>query len=150
MLSHTERPWVSALALDGVYDAPEALLAELGPLVPRLTYQSADVTPMSDADLEDYVSTGVLQLMLRLLRDARTTTDDVEAYSQAALELLHAASREDRPAFVSLFEYLVRTKEGGREAVERVIALMPSGAREDIVSAYDRIQAEAEAKGEAR
>jgi predicted transposase YdaD len=150
VLSHTERTWAGALALDELYDAPRELLAELGPLVPRLAYLIEDVTPMSDEQIAARVTTSVLQLMLRLLRDARTTSADIEVYSAAARELLDAASREDRPAFVSLFEYLVQTKEGGPAAVQRVIASMPSGEQEDIVSAYDRIRAEGQAEHEAR
>jgi len=34
VLAHGEQPWVGSLTLDGLYDAPPALLEALGPLVP--------------------------------------------------------------------------------------------------------------------
>ncbi len=138
MLSHTERPWVSALALDDVYDAPEALLAELGPLVPRLTYQSADVTPMSDADLEDYVSTGVLQLMLRLLRDARTTSAPSATTSARASTLPTTLPSTSGPSACSSRRRLSRSSpadglEGGWAPLPRRPVAQPEEQLESLV-----------------
>jgi predicted transposase YdaD len=150
VLAHAERPWVGPLALDELYDAPRELVDALGPLVPQLTYLIEDVTPMSDEQIATRVTTSVLQLMLILLRDARTTSADIEVYSAAAHELLDAASSENGPAFLSLFEYLIRTKEGSPAAIHRVIASLPSGAQEDMVSAYDNLVAEWQAEYEAK
>jgi len=153
VLAHGERPWVEPLSLDELYDAPSELIDALGPLVPRLTYLLEDVTPLSDEQIRGRVASAVLRMTWSLLRDSRTTMADLEAYVVSLIELWNAASREDRPAFVSLFEYLVRVQEADPATVRRVIALLPDEAQEDIVSAYDKIRAEgqleAEAKGKA-
>ena len=149
MLAHGERPWVEPLSLDELYDAPRELIDALGPLVPRLTYLLEDVTPLSDEQIRGRVASAVLRMTWSLLRDSRTTMADLEAYVVSLIELWNAASREDRPAFVSLFVYLVRVQEADPATVRRIIALLPDEAQEDIVSAYDRIRAEGQAEARA-
>ena len=150
VVSHTERPWIEALSLDDLCDAPPDLLAALGPLVPRMSYALEDLTAMSRAAIHLRALSTVIELTWIVLRDARSkTSTDLFAYAGELGELLVDVAREDRPALVSLILYLVQVKEGDPDAVRKVIAMLPPEAQEDIVSAYDSIRAESKAEGEA-
>jgi len=149
VLAHAEQPWVGALSLDGLYDAPSALLEALGPLVPRLSYLLEDLTSMTDDDIGARVADSVVRTTWTVLRDARRS-EDLFAYAKRLGKLLVEVHRQDRPAFATLFEYLLRTKDADPATARKVADLLPAEAQEDIVTAYDRIHAEGEAEGEAR
>jgi hypothetical protein len=141
VLSHTDRTWAGALALDGLYDAPRALLDALGPLLPRLSYALEDLTTMSDAEMEARVADAVVRTTWTALRDARTTKDLLE-HAHALRDLLGAVHRQDRPVFALLVRYLFRTKNADFATARRVAAILAPEAREDIVTAYDSIKTE--------
>ena len=151
VLAHGERPWSEALSLEALYDAPPTLIDALGPLVPRLTYALEDLTPLSDEVLAARVADSVVRLTWTVLRDARTSSD-LSAYALHLRDLLRVVRRRDCPAFASLFEYIMRTKEYDQATARAVVAMVQSEAQEEesMVSAYDGLLAESEARGEAK
>ena len=149
VLSHTERPWTGALALDELYDAPRALLDALGPLVPRLSYALEDLTAMSDAEMEARIADAVVRTTWTVLRDARSA-NDLMSYALRLRDLLEAVFRSDRSALQELFDYLVSVTNTDLATARRVTAILPPEAREDIVNVYDELKAEGLAEGSRR
>lgn len=148
VLAHGERPWSEAMTLDTLYDGPKALLDALGPLVPRLSYLLEDLTTLSDDAIASKLGSAVIRTTWTVLRDARTT-EDLFDYAKRLLVLLAAARRQDRSAFASLFEYLLRTKDANANTARKVAAMMPPETQEYIVTAYESLIAEGVLQGKA-
>ncbi len=146
VLAHAERPWSAPVALDGLYDAPRALLDALGPLVPRLSYALEDLTVMSDAEMEARMADAVVRMTWTVLRDARSA-NDLMAYAKRLYDLLVAAHHQDGHAFVELVGYLIRTHNPDLATARKVAAMLPPEAREDVVNAYDELRAEGQLTG---
>jgi predicted transposase/invertase (TIGR01784 family) len=147
VVHHSRTGWTAPVAFEDMLDADEALLAALGPYVPRFRFLLDDLSARTDAEIQarTTMTAGgrVAILSLKHGRDRlsvriRTLSPDGRAPSA-------------RDVLVSILRYILETSEAEPATVRELLARQIGRKEADeMLTTAERLRREGEAKGEAR
>ena len=107
VLHHSERGWRVPRRLSDLLAADETLRSVIAPYVPQLEVVVDDVSHLSDDDLASRMARASVRLILRALRDARSSTD-LARWLLDSVGLIHAVLAADggKRVLMMLISYL--------------------------------------------
>lgn len=149
VLHHGEHGWREPVSLRELYDAPAAVLDDLRPYVPELTFVLDDLVPQSDAALRARAVSAMPKLVLWALKHVRHGRDVIPALRNA-LDLVRAVllAPNGVAALLTVLRYIIDVSDSSeQELIKTLERATLRDAREALMTLAERLRREGIEKG---
>jgi Putative transposase, YhgA-like len=150
VLHHSDTGWTGSTTFEAQLDADEALLATVGPHVPRFRFILEDISHETDEALHARAMTALVRLCLWCLRHAREPEVLVERLG-AWMDLVREVRRapDGIAAVVLIMRYILEVSAPDQpdRLVARLAAATGDEAKEEIVTAADQLREQGRQQG---
>jgi predicted transposase YdaD len=140
VLHHGEDGWSAPVSLRELYDAPAAVLDDLRPYIPELTFVLDDLAPQSDAVLRARALSALPRLVLWALKHVRRGRDVIPALRKAR-DLVRAVllAPNGVASLLTVLRYIVEVADSSEHELIRTLerTMLPD-ARETLMTLAER------------
>lgn len=140
VLHHGEGGWSAPVSLRELYDAPAAVLDDLRPYIPELTFVLDDLAPQSDAALRARALSAIPRLVLWALKHVRRGRDVIPALRKAR-DLVRAVllAPNGVASLLTVMRYIVEVADSSeQELISTLERTMLPDAREALMTLAER------------